>query len=84
MHDHDTREIARLRNLRSTLLEMEQPGPTADDSEAISSCRADIGAIEAAWPDDRLIAAYERSSREAGDAEADALSAELRQRGLDA
>jgi hypothetical protein len=84
MNENDTRDIARLRVLRNTLLEMERPGFTADDSEAVTSCRAEIGAIEAAWPDDRLTAAYDGSSREAGDPEADALSAELRQRGLTA
>ena len=84
MNDNDTRDIARLRVLRNTLLEMERPGFVTDDGEAIASCRADIHAIEAAWSDDRLVDAYGRSSRESGDAEADALSAELRQRGLEA
>jgi hypothetical protein len=77
-----TSDIARLRSLRASLDEMERPGPTADDSEAIATCRADIARIEEAWPDRRLLDDYARGSGESGDAEADALRSEIERRGL--
>jgi hypothetical protein len=39
--------------------------------------------IEAAWPDSRLVDAYERTSGTPGDHEADAILAEIQHRNLD-
>jgi len=77
-----TSEIAKLRSLRATLEEMERPGFGAANDAAIADARSDIGAIEEAWPDERLIAAHRATTGEAGDAEADALRAEIERRGL--
>lgn len=77
-------DIAKLRSLRATLNETEQPGFHATDPTAVEACRADIQAIEAAWPDDRLLATFSETNAEAGDVDGDAMRAEITRRGLGA
>lgn len=78
-----TSDIARLRSLRATLEEMKRPGFGAADDQAISVAKSDIDAIVDAWPDEKLIDASRESSGEGGDAEADALLAEIKWRNLE-
>jgi len=65
--DHD---IQRLRSLRATLGEIDSKprsgGGERDGAEA--DCRAQITAIEQAWPDDRLLEAYRATDRQASSA----------------
>lgn len=77
-------DIARLRSLRATLEEMERPGFGFANDQAIAGTRSDIRMIEGEWPDERLLAAHEAAAATHDDAEADALLAEIRHRGLDA
>lgn len=78
-----TSDIAKLRSLRATLEEMERPGFGAADDQAIAAAKGGIDAIADAWPDKKLIDAYEATSVEVGNAEADALLAEIKWRNLD-
>jgi hypothetical protein len=82
MTSTELHDIAKLRSLRGTLAEMQQPQRSAGSKEAINNCQGEISKIEADWPDDRLVAAYNGTEKRAGDPEADALLAEIKHRGL--
>jgi hypothetical protein len=62
---------------------MERPGFGFANDQAIAGTRSDIKMIEDEWPDERLVDAYKATGGESGDAEADALRAEIERRGLD-
>ena len=78
-----TSDIARLRSLRATLDEMVRIGGADEDAAAIADAQAEIASIEAKWSDADLLATYRQIARHPGDAEGDALLAEIERRRLD-
>ena len=73
--------------LHEGLYDVRLKGPTyaqrsAGSDEAINNCQGEISKIEADWPDDRLVAAYNGTEKRVGEPEADALLAEIKHRGL--
>ncbi|MBM6577752.1 hypothetical protein KCP91_15320 [Microvirga sp. SRT01] len=82
MTSTELHDIAKLRSLRGTLGEMQQPQRSAGSEEAINNCQGEISKIEADWPDDRLVAAFNGTEKRVGEPEADALLAEIKHRGL--
>lgn len=82
-------DLDRLYNLRARIAELEggnvrTTGSNDQDTTAdtLAMFRRSANAIEAAWPDDRLLAAYQRTDGELGNPEADVLLAEIERRGL--
>jgi hypothetical protein len=78
-----TSDIARLRSLRATLDEIVRIGGAEEDAAAIADAQAEIASIEAKWSDADLLATYRQTARHPGDAEGDALLAEIERRRLD-
>lgn len=85
MHDQDVHDIQRLRSLRATLNEIEitSKGTTASPDDNEAGVRSAIEQIEQAWPDDKVIEAYQATDRRPGEVQTDAIVSELRHRGLD-
>ena len=77
-----TTDIARLRSLRATLDEMLRIGDAEEDATAIADAEAEIASIEGNWSDADLLATYRQTVRHPGDAEGDALLAEIDRRRL--
>jgi len=78
-----TSDIARLRSLRATLDEMIRVGGAEADAVAIADAESEIASIEGKWSDADLLATYRQTVRHPGDAEGDALLAEIGRRRLD-
>lgn len=84
---HDLERLARMR-LRIADLEagrFGELGHTVEGSPdgSLTYFRKKAAEIEAAWPDSRLVDAYEQTGGTPGDHEADALLAEIKHRNLD-
>jgi hypothetical protein len=84
-HSASPPDIDRLYNLRERIAELESGKVRTTDAkdrdtsaETLAMFRRSADAIEAAWPDNRLIAAY----RLVNESERDALLAEIERRGL--
>jgi len=82
-------DLTRLADFRARLAELDAGTTTSgfDDADTTDDTRAFFkraaSAIEAAWPDDRLLRAYQETDGAPGNAEADAILAEIRHRDLD-
>lgn len=89
MTDESNHDLARLAGLRARIHELEHGGvgvaginDQQSTSGVIAIFKQKVEGLQSAWPDDRLIAAYARASREASNYGVDLLRAELRHRNL--
>lgn len=82
-------DLERLRNLRERIAEISRGdtgyGVGAADmtQRVLTDFHEKARSIERAWPDDRLLAEYQRTNGESGDAGVEDLLAEIRHRNLD-